>query len=562
MSNRESRQHRFILDAVMLGVVGALACQLFQRLLHAAQQLFLVWMAGYQPPALPNEGGVLQETVGRFGLWLIPLASTLGGLLAGVLVYSLAPEAEGHGTDTVVKAFHRGGGWIRYRVPPLKLIASGITIGSGGAAGREGPTALITAGIGSAYATLTRRSEQDRRILILVGMAAGLAAIFRSPIGAAVFAVEVLYGAMEFEVGALIYALFASVVAYAVNGFFSTWQPLFSYPDGDLTIGLPEHLWYAVLGLVAGLVATVLPVVFYRVRDLFRSLPLPNHFKPAIGGLAVGIMALAWPQVLGGGYGWIQEAIDGKLATVTLLMLLWAKMLALSFTIGSGGSGGVFAPSLFIGAMLGGCLANLTGLPPAPFVVVGMAAVFAGAARVPMATLLMVTEMTGGYSLLVPAAMAVVLSTLLQSLLSSPLTYRSLYEAQVRNRADSPAHHVEHVQVALELLTQRKVPVSAELHHVDLVKLLESGVPLDLPGGRQLGIEATRFGTGVDAVSLDSIGLADTDGEMEVVAVLRGDEMLLPCPDVVLQVGDRILAVGTAAGWDHLNERLKALSEI
>ncbi len=546
MRKSEPNQHRFILDAVMLGVVGALAAQAFDMLLHTAERFFLVWPAGYHPPALPNEGGVLQQAVGLHGLWLIPLATTLGGLLAGVLVYSFAPEAEGHGTDTAVKAFHREGGHIRYRVPPLKMIASAITIGSGGAAGREGPTALIAAGIGSAYATLTRRSEQDRRMLVLVGMAAGLAAIFRSPVGAAIFAVEVLYGAMEFEVGALLYALLASVVAYALNGLFSGWEPLFNYPGTGLSISLAGHVWFVVLGLAAGTAATILPVAFYRVRDAFRWLRLPAQCKPALGGLAVGVMALAWPQILGGGYGWIQEAIDGKLATSLLLTLALAKMAALSFTIGSGGSGGVFAPSLFVGAMLGGYLANLFGLPAAPFVVVGMAAVFAGAARVPMAALLMVTEMTGGYSLLVPAALAVVLSVLLQSLFSSPLKYRSLYEAQVPTRADSPAHHAEHVQIALDLLTQKKVPVSATLRHVDLVKLLESGVPLDLPGGRQLEIVLPRLENGTEGVTLDSIGAVVINSDMEIVAVLRGGETLLPAPKLLLQAGDRILAIGMA----------------
>lgn len=560
VTKTESRQHRFIIDAVMLGVVGALAAQAFGLLLRAAEQVFLVWLAGYHAPELPNEGGALEETVGAYGLWLIPLACALGGLIAGVLVYSLAPEAEGHGTDTVVKSFHREGGGIRFRVSPLKMIASAITIGSGGSAGREGPTALIAAGIGSTYATLTHRPDQDRRTLVLVGMAAGLAAIFRSPIGAAIFAVEVLYATMEFEVGVLLYALLASVVAYSVNGFFSGWQPLFRYPETNLTIELSDHLWYALLGLVAGLVATVLPIVFYRVRDGFRRIPWPNQFKPAIGGLAVGVMALAWPQVLGGGYGWIQEAIDGKIATATMLTLLGAKMVALSLTIGSGGSGGVFAPSLFIGAMLGGSLANLSGLPPAPFVVVGMAAVFAGAARVPMATLLMVTEMTGGYSLLVPAALAVVISTLLQSLLASRLKYCSLYEAQVPTRADSPAHRVEHLQIALDLLAQRKVPVSATLKHVDLVKLLESGVPLDLPGGRQLGIGVLRLGSGAAGLPLDSISVTDANGEMEIIAVLRDDEMMLPSPNVALQSGDRILAIGTATKWEEVKERLKSPS--
>ncbi len=160
------------------------------------------------------------------------MATTLGGLISGILVYSIAPEAEGHGTDTAVRAFHRENGFIRPRVTPLKIVASAITIGSGGSAGREGPTALFSAGVGSIYASMTHRTDAEKRLLVLVGMAAGLSAIFRSPIGTAIFAVEVLYGEMEFEAGALIYTMIGSIIAYAVNGLFVGWQPLFQVPSG------------------------------------------------------------------------------------------------------------------------------------------------------------------------------------------------------------------------------------------------------------------------------------------------------------------------------------------
>jgi CIC family chloride channel protein len=243
-----SWQGRRVVDAILLGVVGALSAQVFMVLLHGAQTVFLTWIAAYRPPGLPEEGGVLQQVIGAHGLWLLPLVTTAGGLLAGVLVYSLAPEAEGHGTDAAVKAFHRAGGVIRGRVPPLKMLASAITIGSGGAAGREGPIALITAGIGSVYATARRRSEEERRLLVLTGMAAGLAAIFRSPIGAALFAIEVLYGDMEFEASALLYALLASVVAYALNGVVVGWQPLFHVPAALSVPTFPAYGWYVVLG--------------------------------------------------------------------------------------------------------------------------------------------------------------------------------------------------------------------------------------------------------------------------------------------------------------------------
>jgi CIC family chloride channel protein len=548
------REHRLLLDAVLLGVVGALGAQAFTFLLHLAEHLFLRGLAAYIPPGLPDEGGVLRQVIGPHGLWWIPLATTLGGLISGVLVYSLAPEAEGHGTDTAVKAFHRSGGFIRPRVTPLKMVASAITIGSGGAAGREGPTALISAGIGSIYATLTRRSDEDRRLLVLVGMAAGLSAIFRSPIGTALFAVEVLYGEMEFEGAALLYTMLASIVAYVLNGVFVGWLPLFQVPAGLGDPGFADYVWYAVLGLASGVVAAWLPLLFYRVRDGFHAIPIPPHFKPALGGLGVGLLALWMPQVLGGGYGWIQEAIDGRLAARLLLVLVLAKGLAFALTVSSGGSGGVFAPTLFVGAMLGGWLAQTTGHSPAAFVVIGMAAVFSGAARVPMATLLMVTEMTGSYRLLVPAALAVFLSYFMQRLLSERLRYRSLYEAQVPTRADSPTHHAEQLHNALRLVKEGRAAVHGPLGRLELTALLESGVGIDLGDGRELVLAAPRPGSAWIGGTLPPL-LAEADGA-RTVAVLRGTRVLSPDAVHSLERDDRLLLVLAPGAWRQVGEHL------
>jgi CIC family chloride channel protein len=271
-------------------------------------------------------------------------------------------------------------------------------------------------------------------------MAAGLSAIFRSPIGAAVFAVEVLYGDMEFEASALLYTLLGSIVAYALTGAFVGWKPLFLVPPAAVVTSANDYFGYAGLGVIAGLAGTVLPSIFYKGRDRFSALRIPAYLKPALGALGVGLLALAFPQVLGGGYGWIQEAIDGHLAVGLLLSLVAAKTLAFVLTVSSGGSGGVFAPSLYIGAMLGAVLAAVFHQPYATFTIVGMAAVFGAAARVPLATLLMVTEMTGGYQLLVPAALAVSVAFIVQRALSGKFPYASLYEAQVPLREDSPAH--------------------------------------------------------------------------------------------------------------------------
>jgi CIC family chloride channel protein len=553
------RRQWLIIDTLLLGVVGALSAQVFTLMLKGAQALFLNMMTGYIPPGLPEEGGVLKQVIGLHGLWLVPLATTLGGLISGFLVYSLAPEAEGHGTDTAVKAFHRAGGFIRARVAPLKMVASAITIGSGGAAGREGPIALISAGIGSIYATLRKRSDEERRLLVLIGMAAGLSAIFRSPIGTAIFAIEILYADMEFEANALIYTMLGSLVAYVINGLFVGWQPLFQVPKGLSVPHFADYVWYLALGVGSGVTATLLPVAFYGLRDLFRKVPVPPHIKPAIGGLGIGLLALALPQVLGGGYGWIQEAIDGRLPLMILLALVFAKMLAFSLTVSSGGSGGVFAPSLFVGAMVGGLMAKLFQQPSAAMVVVGMAAVFGGAARVPIATLLMVTEMTGGYQLLVPAALAVTLSYLIQTILSAPIKYKSLYEAQVPFRADSPAHHMENVCIALDLMCKPLVSDPNTICHLDLLSLLKSGVALNLSEGKQLTIGMLRPESPWVGRPLNSRYREELGGEIEIIAILRAEQILLPHSDTILRAEDRLLAIISPQVKERLERHLAPL---
>ncbi|MGD8403597.1 MAG: chloride channel protein [Anaerolineales bacterium] len=539
------KQQRLLLDSIFLGIVGGLSAQLFTWLLHVFNDIFMERLAGYIPPGLPEEGGVLQETIGGHGLWLIPLATTLGGLIAGVLVYSLAPEAEGHGTDTAVKAFHRAGGFIRARVAPLKMLASAITIGSGGAAGREGPTALISAGVGSIYGTLTKRPDEERRTLLLIGMASGLSAIFRSPIGTAFFAVEVLYSGMEFDAWVLLYTMLGSIIAYTVNGLFVGWKPLFNVPATIVAPDFMGYLWYAALGVIAGLVGILLPEIFYKVRDLFKKIPVPAHIKPAIGGLGVGIIALALPQILGGGYGWIQEAIDGKLALTLLATLMFAKIAALALTISSGGSGGVFAPGLFVGAMLGGAIAKIFHQPDAAFVIVGMAAVFAGAARVPIATLLMVTEMTGGYQLLVPAALAITVGYVVQKEFSVKLKYPTLYEGQVEGRPDSPAHQVEHLETAIQLLAKRQVRIPETISHVDLRTLLETGIPIDLPGNRRLIIKSVKQGSVYEGKRAQECCPSENQEKVDLVVVFRDNQLIFPEEGTQLKVGDRLLLIAS-----------------
>ncbi len=543
---------RLLFDALILGIIGGLAAQLFTWLLNLSQKFFLVTLAGYTPPGLPSEGGSLTQHIGPHGLWLVPVVTTVGGLIAGAIVYTWAPEAEGHGTDTVVKALHWTNGTLRARVAPLKMVASAITIGSGGSAGREGPTALITAGFASIYAGYLHRTDRERRLLVLAGMAAGLSAIFRSPIGTAIFAVEVLYSGMEFEAEGLLYCLLAAIVAYAVNGAFVGFQPLFQVPAQFPPTRLINYGWYSLLGITSGVIATVLPELFYRLRDAFHAIPIPPWLKPGIGGLLVGLIALKLPQVLAGGYGWIQQAINGQLALDLLLVLLVAKMVALTLTVSSGGSGGVFAPSLYVGTMLGGIFASISHHPPAGMVIIGMAAVFGGAARVPIATMLMVAEMTGGYQLLVPAGLAVLLSYLVQFNLSRFVKYRSLYEAQVADRADSPAHQAEQVQIAIRLLDHGGIVWPSEVTHLHLASLLQEGIELDLADGAQLIAGVLKPESAWTGKQVQQRPPSPAIDHSRLLAVLRGNSILLSRPDTVLQSGDRLLFIAEPEALEPL----------
>jgi CIC family chloride channel protein len=427
----------------IIGVVAGLGAALFFSALQLATQLLLGDAAGYAPPQPVGEGGVGSLPLPGATL-LLPLVVAVGGLISGAIVFGLAPEAEGHGTDAAIDAIHHRGGRIRARIPPIKLIASAITIGSGGSGGREGPAAQISAGFGALLATWLRLSPQDRRIAVAAGMGAGIGAIFRAPLGGAVMAAEILY-LHDLEVEAIIPGLIASIVGYTVFGAFFGFEPIFG-AQPDIALESPIQLpYYAALGIACGLVGIVYAKSFYGISNAFHRLRFPRWVKPAIGGLAVGVIGVALPQVLHTGYGWVQVGMSQDLLGLPLwvvLVLPFAKIAATALSIGSGGSGGIFGPGMVIGGFVGAAVWRvsygvLPGLPadPAPFVIVGMMALFGGIAHAPLAVMLMVAEMTGNLSLLAPAMIAVALSTAL-------VGDQTIYRAQLPNRAASPAHRV------------------------------------------------------------------------------------------------------------------------
>jgi CIC family chloride channel protein len=429
---------RWLVLALMVGMVAGLGGALLTWGIDGLSSGLLGGIVGFRVPGHGESTTITWSLPER--PWLLLLVLPLAGLLVGRVVQSFAPEAEGHGTDAVVDAYHRGRAVLRKRVVPVKLVASILTIGSGGSAGREGPVAQVGAGFGSYLADLLHLGYHDRRILVVSGIAAGIGGMFRAPLGAALFAVEVLYSDPDFESEALIPAIISSIVSYVVVASLTGWDAIFH--TANVRFVRPhELLAYLVLGMVVAAVGYIYVKVFYGMRDkVFRPMPIPAWTKPAVGGLLLAVLAVAVPQVLGGGYGWLQLTMDNQLPLKILVLLLPAKILATSFTISSGGSGGVFAPSLVIGGVTGAIFADLSGRvapqltpPTTACVLVGMGGFFAGAAKVPIASLIMVSEMSGSYGLLVPMMLVSSVAYLLTRGVS-------IYEAQVPGRIDSPAH--------------------------------------------------------------------------------------------------------------------------
>lgn len=432
---------RWIAYGIGAGLLSGLVAVIFFVALEAASHLTFGMLAGMPQPLPP--GDALVAMPGPHASdprpWVYFLLPIVGGFLSGLLVYRFAPEAAGHGTDEMIRAFHRGRGLIRPRVPFVKGLATIATLASGGSAGKEGPVAQIGAGIGSYLASRLGLSARDRRVLLLAGAAGGLGAIFRAPLGSALTAIEVLYHE-DFESDALIPCVISSVTAYTLFFVLLGGARIFAVPEFRVVnpIELPGYLLLAVVNVPIGILYIR---TFYGTRDhIFRRLRLPRPLVPMLGGLGVALLGLGVPQVYGSGWGFIQQAIDGHLLLSTMAWVAAAKIVATSLTIGSGGSGGVFGPTLFIGGMLGGLIgyggnAIAPDLFPVPgaFVLVGMASFFAGVASAPIGAMLMVTEMTGGYGLLPPLMLVSVVAILLMRRVS-------IYENQVRDRFRSPAH--------------------------------------------------------------------------------------------------------------------------
>ena len=433
MEDEPLRIKRLLIIGLLVGAVSGAGAALFFKGVEVCSGFVLTHLFGYHFPA---EG----ETVSEAAMWAPPDTIWLilpillaGAFLSAFLVWKFAPETGGHGTDAALKTYHENGK-IRWRVPLVKAISAIITISSGGSAGCEGPAAQISAGFGSIISDLFRFSERERKIAIAVGLGAGVGAIFKAPLGGALLAAEILYlRDMRYDV--LIPAIIASLTGYGIFGLFFGYNPLFStIPMEWSAVQLPL---FCVLGIIAAGLGILYIKSFYGTKRLFdkaaQRWKIPSFLKPVIGagimGLIIIILSIISPETLtagigclGTGYGFVQLALFNMLPFAVLLILPFAKILFTSLTIGSGASGGVFAPGLSIGAFAGGALGTgvhllFPELVPAAavpvFVIVGMISLFGGVSHAPFAILLMVVEMTANISVIIPAGLAVLVSCLL-----------------------------------------------------------------------------------------------------------------------------------------------------
>jgi CIC family chloride channel protein len=430
---------KWALYFVAIGIVAGFGSVVFHYLCEVGSHFFMDVLAGFHPPTPAGEEKLFSSSGHPFSRWILLLVPAAGGLISGFLVYTYCPEAEGHGTDAAIDAYHTKGGFVRGRVPIVKTLASAVTLTSGGSGGREGPIAQIGAGFGSFLATRLGLSERERRIMLAAGMGAGVGSIFRAPLAGALFAAEVLYQDPEMESEVIIPAGISSIVGYCVFCVVFGWGALFESPD--MAFNNPLELGpYCVLALVLSGFGFLYVRTFYGVTRAFRKLKLPNHVKPAIGGLLTGIVGFFLPQTLAFGYGYVQQALNGETTILFLLALALGKIVTTSFTIGSGGSGGVFGPSVVIGGAVGGVVGQLfhqfmpgVVVEPASFVIVGMAGFFAGVSNTPISTIIFISEMTNSYQLLLPSLLVCSISYLASS-------RWTIYDRQVKNRIASPAH--------------------------------------------------------------------------------------------------------------------------
>ncbi|MBW1957870.1 MAG: chloride channel protein [Deltaproteobacteria bacterium] len=409
-------QLSMLLVAIIIGLLGGYGAVLFRFVIKLVQYLF------YR-----NSADILTFAHSISPYFLIGMPA-LGGLIVGMSVHFGAREAKGHGVPEVIEAIVLRDGHIRKRVAFVKIMASAVCIGSGGSVGREGPIVQIGSSIGSSVGQLLKFGRARQKTLVGCGAAAGIAATFNAPIAGVLFALEILLG--DFGLSAFSPVVLSSVMATTISRHYFGNFPAFIIPAYELRT-LWEFLIYPFLGLTAGLVSLVFITLLYKCEDIFDAVVrIPEYIKPALGGLILGLILIRWPQVFGVGYGAINLSLTNKIYPLLLLSLIGIKIMATSITIGSGGSGGIFAPSLFIGAMTGGFFGWCVGAlfpeltaSPGAYALVGMGALVAGTTHAPITAILIIFELTNDYKIILPLMMSCIISTLLASYLKKGSIY-------------------------------------------------------------------------------------------------------------------------------------------
>ncbi len=393
--------------AILIGVGAGYGAVLFRFVLRSMQWLF------YQ------HGGDVLTWIGDVP-WALKIGlPALGGLVVGLVIHFFAKEAKGHGVPEVMAAIALKGGLIRKRVAFAKIFASAVTIGSGGSVGREGPMVQIGSSIGSLVGQIFRVPSLHMRTAVGCGAAAGIAATFNAPIAGVLFALEIIIG--DFGVMSFSPVVLSSVTATVISRYYFGSLPAFIIPDYSI-VSLWEYCFYPLLGVIAGLVALAFTTTLYKFEDVFDALKMPDWIKPALGGALLGLVILEFPEVFGVGYGAMNLSLMNKMGLLALFVLIWVKILACSITLGSGGSGGIFAPSLFIGAMTGGCFGVALNMvfptitaQPGAYALVAMGGVVAGTTYAPITAIIIIFELTGSYSIILPLMLTCITATVLNS---------------------------------------------------------------------------------------------------------------------------------------------------
>ncbi len=405
-----------IILAILIGILAGFAAIGIRALINEISHI-----------SFPGEGNLLDNIISA-PWYLKILIPMLGGLIVGPIIYFFAPEAKGHGVPEVMQAILQRGGNIRSRVAFVKMVASSITIGTGGSVGREGPIIQIGSSIGSMVGQLFRVPSKRLRTLVGCGAAAGIAAAFNAPIAGALFAVEIIL--MDFTAASFSPIVIASVMATVVSHTFEGDFAAFIVPEYEL-VSPNELIFYFILGALTGLISYAFIKVLYFSEDLFdKKFKFPDYLKPAIGRIGIGITALFFPHVMGVGYDSINDALHSNMIWYMALILIFVKIFATSMTLGSGGSGGIFAPSLFMGAMVGAFFGSFVHqyfpditANPGAYALVAMGGLVAGTTRAPITAIIIVFELTNDYNIILPLMITCVISMTLSTKLSRESIY-------------------------------------------------------------------------------------------------------------------------------------------